>query len=110
MDKEKDTGLKKSIIDLTEKIKTILIENNKNRLQTRNENDDDLVFVKEKKISSLERKHKDYLNQKLKFDRSILEFEKDFKRYNEILNERKKIQEDLKKRKNNWPRRNLFLN
>ncbi|GMC24118.1 unnamed protein product [Saccharomyces cerevisiae] len=107
MDKEKDTGLKKSIIDLTEKIKTILIENNKNRLQTRNENDDDLVFVKEKKISSLERKHKDYLNQKLKFDRSILEFEKDFKRYNEILNERKKIQGDLKKKKEQLAKKKL---
>ena len=71
MDREKDTGLKKSIIELTEKIKTILIESNKNRIQSTGENDDDLVFVKEKKVSSLERKHKDYLNQKLKFDKSI---------------------------------------
>ncbi|QHS76708.1 SUMO protease ULP1 [Saccharomyces paradoxus] len=108
LDRAKDTSLKKSIIDLTEKIKTILIENNnKNRLQTRNENDDDLVFVKEKKISSLERKHKDYLNQKLKFDKSILEFERDFKRYNEILNERKKIQEDLKKKKEQLVKKKL---
>lgn len=107
MDRAKDTSLRKSIIDLTEKIKTILIENNKNRQQTRNENDDDLVFVKEKKISSLERKHKDYLNQKLKFDKSILEFERDFKRYNEILNERKKIQEDLKKKKEQLVKKKL---
>lgn len=58
----------------------------------------------------MERKHKDYLNQKLKFDRSILEFEKDFKRYNEILMKERRFKKILKKRKNNWPRRNLFLN
>lgn len=107
MDKAKDAGLKKSIIDLTEKIKAILIENNnKNKIQAK-DNDDDLVFVKENKVSSLEKKHKDYLNQKIKFDRSILKFEKDFKKYNEILNERKKIQEDLKKKKEQLVKKEL---
>ncbi|KOG96286.1 SUMO protease ULP1 [Saccharomyces eubayanus] len=108
MDKAKDAGLKNSIIDLTEKIKAILIENNnKNKLQAKDKDDDDLVFVKEKKVSSLEKKHKDYLNQKIKFDKSILKFEKDFKKYNEIINERKKIQEDLKKKKEQLVKKEL---
>ncbi|CAI4053553.1 hypothetical protein SKDZ_16G2460 [Saccharomyces kudriavzevii ZP591] len=108
LDKAKDTGLKKSIIDLTEKIKTILIENNnKNKTQAKDKDDDDLILVKENKVSSLERKHKIYLHQKLKFDRSILEFEKDFKKYNEILNERKKIQEDLKRKKEQLVKKKL---
>ncbi|CAI1767139.1 hypothetical protein SEUBUCD650_0P02600 [Saccharomyces eubayanus] len=108
MDKAKDAGLKNSIIDLTEKIKAILIENNnKNKLQAKDKDDDDLVFVKEKKVSSLEKKHKDYLNQKIKFNKSILKFEKDFKKYNEIINERKKIQEDLKKKKEQLVKKEL---
>lgn len=93
-DMSKNKKAKKSIVDLTEKIKNILLES-RDRRQTIN---DDLIFVREQKVSPLEKKRKEYNIQQLRFDRSLLEFDKEFKTYNELLEERKRIQDQVRKK------------
>lgn len=96
-----NTGIKKSIIDITEKIRDILIENReKNKFHKNKErNDDDIIFVKEHKLTSLEKKRQDFYNESLKLDKTLLEFENEFKNYKQLIEERKKIQEDIRNKR-----------
>ncbi|BAO38672.1 ULP1 [Kluyveromyces marxianus] len=89
-----------NIMNLTEKIKTLLLENR--RLITGPEgkgtsSDDDVVIIKERKIDPLEEKRKQIYRQTLKFDRSVLSFEEEFKSYSELIEERRKIAEEIRK-------------
>lgn len=86
--------VKKSIVDLTERIRNILLDN----ADRKQANDDDIIFIKESKVSPLDKKRKEFQNQQLRFDRSLLEFDKEFKTYRQLLEERKLVQEQVRKK------------
>ncbi|AAS54471.2 AGL019Wp [Eremothecium gossypii ATCC 10895] len=88
----RDTGLKRSILNLTERIRSVLIDTRQSQNQ-----DADVMIVKERIIDPLSLKRKAFYAQKLKFDRSILSFEDEFKSYKKLLEERKKIQDEIRK-------------
>lgn len=99
--------MKKHIVDLTERIRNIILErsNEKKDAQT-----DELVILKEQKISSLERKRKDYRTRRQKLDQSKLDMEGEFKMYRRLLDERKHIQEEVRKKKESSKKEKLVPN
>lgn len=96
--------LKRSIVDLTKRIKNILLEKAGNRQL---KDDDDLVILRERKINALDRKRQEYENRRLKFNRSLLGIDTEFKMYRKLLEERKQIQEKVKEKKESGKQRNL---
>lgn len=93
-DRAKNNRLK-GISDLTEKIKNILLE----KANDRKTKDEDLIFVREQKIKPLGENTRNFYHQRLLFDRSILEFDKESKTYKQLLEERKQIQDEVRKKK-----------
>ena len=95
-----NSRLKKSIVDVTQRIRDAIMTNShirKARSGTFQEDDDDLIFVKEHKLTSMERKRQDFLNDSAKFDKTILQFKKDFNNYKQLIERRRKIQEETRK-------------
>lgn len=97
LQKDKDSQLKKTIVDLTEKIKSILTE----RELTRPSSEDEIIIVKERKINSLERKRREFQRRRENVDRALhqLDIDKGFKTYRQLLEERKQIQNEVRKKK-----------
>ncbi|AGO13848.1 AaceriAGL019Wp [[Ashbya] aceris (nom. inval.)] len=91
MDSRDTAGLKRSILNLTERIRSVLIDTKQSQKQ-----DADVMIVKERMLDPLSLKRKEFYAQKLKFDRSILSFEDEFKSYKKLLEERKKIQDEIR--------------
>lgn len=92
--RSESSSLKNSIINLTEKIKQVILDN-----QQKREDPDDLIFVKEQKVEPPSFDRKTFYGQHLKFDTSILTFEEEFRSYKKLLEERRKIQEEVRKKK-----------
>ncbi|AMD22320.1 HGL020Wp [Eremothecium sinecaudum] len=86
-------SLKKSIINLTEKIKEILIDRQPSVIL-----DNDVKIISERKVDPLTLKRKEFYNQKLKFDRSLLTFEEEFKSYKKLIEERRRIQSEIRRK------------
>lgn len=98
-----NTKIKKSIIDLTGKIKSMLInglnQDTKNGQLDDNTDDDDLIFIKERKISSLENKYNQYYHDTNKFNDELIKLQRQFKNYKQLIEQRRQIQDDLKREK-----------
>ncbi|CAB4256199.1 similar to Saccharomyces cerevisiae YPL020C ULP1 Protease that specifically cleaves Smt3p protein conjugates [Maudiozyma barnettii] len=89
--------IKNSIVDITERIKRVLMENRKNLTESRTEStDDDLIFVKEQKLTSLEKKRQDFYNDSFKLDQTLLEFKNEFRNYKQLIARRRQIQDEIK--------------
>ncbi|CCF56464.1 hypothetical protein KAFR_0B01650 [Kazachstania africana CBS 2517] len=104
LERDRKTGqrhnkFKKTVIDLTERIKNVLLDNKQSLLLKQKKEEDDLIFIKEKKLTPLERKHKEFYNENLKLDQTLLNFEKEFKNYKQLVEERKKIQDLIRKKR-----------
>ncbi|CDO95827.1 unnamed protein product [Kluyveromyces dobzhanskii CBS 2104] len=89
----------KNIIRLTERIKALLLENRKSTGSNAENgpSSDDIVIIKERKLDPLEEKRKQIYNQTLRFDRSLLTFEEEFRSYSQLIEERRKIIEQVRK-------------
>lgn len=96
--------LKRSIVDLTKKIKNILLEKTSTRYRRE---DGDLVILKERKVNPLEKKRQEYERRRVKFDRSMLDLDTEFKMYRKLLQERKHIQDKVREKKEVGKQRNL---
>ncbi|CCC72041.1 hypothetical protein NCAS_0J00620 [Naumovozyma castellii] len=96
-DLNENKNIKRSIIDLTEKIKNVLLD--RTHKKDNNENTDDIIIVKEKKISPLEKKRRQYLDEKINYNKSLIKFENEFKNFKDLLEERRKIQDEVQKKK-----------
>lgn len=99
-------SFKKSIIDLTERIKHVLLNhqpsNKTDKVDIKNENNsDDLIFIKERKYKqeSLQRKREKYLEESKRFREELLRLQNEFKNYRQLLEERKQIQNNIKKKR-----------
>lgn len=103
-DRTSNTKTKKYIVDLTERIKNIILEKTIDKKEAQN---DDVVILKEQRISSLERKRKEYQIRRQKFDQSKIDIEGEFKMYRRLLDERKHIQEEVRKKKESSKRKVL---
>lgn len=90
-------NFRKSIIDLTEKIKNILLKDYKGSTNNEIYQDDSLVFIEERKIPVLEHKRREFFKQRLNYDRSIHAFEKEFKTYKQLVIEKREIRESLQR-------------
>ena len=97
LQRDKDSQLKKTIVDLTQKIKNILVE----REGASSASDDDFMIVSERKISSLERKRYDFQRRRVNVDRALhqLDIDEEFKTYRQLIEERKHIQDEVRKKK-----------
>lgn len=99
--RQQHNASKLSIINLTERIKNLLLEN-RARIGPYNEQSDrgdDLIFLQERKVDPVEEKRKQIRYQTLKFDRSLLTFEQEFSSYKQLIEERRKIVEQVRKTK-----------
>lgn len=96
--------LKTSIVDLTKRIKDILLEKTGTR---RPKEDDDLVILRERKVNSLDKKRDEYEQRRLKFKRPLPQIEEEFKMYRKLLEERKHILDKVKEKKELGKQRNL---
>ena len=93
-----NSRLKKSIVDVTQKIKDVIMANSgMNRAKNLAADDDDVIFIKEHKLTSMERRRQDFLNDNAKFDRTILQFKKEFSKYKQLIERKRKIQEETRK-------------
>ncbi|SMN22715.1 similar to Saccharomyces cerevisiae YPL020C ULP1 Protease that specifically cleaves Smt3p protein conjugates [Maudiozyma saulgeensis] len=98
--KAQNSKIKSSIIDITERIKKVLMENRKLLTEQPNkETDDDLIFVKEQKLTSLEKKRQDFYNDSFKLDKTLLEFKNEFRNYRQLIERRRQIQEEVRAKK-----------
>ncbi|GAV54847.1 hypothetical protein ZYGR_0AS01700 [Zygosaccharomyces rouxii] len=95
-DRNNTVKVRKYIVDLTERIKNIILEKSNEEKENR---DDDLVILKEQRVSTLEKKRKEYQSRCQRFDQSKVDFEGEFKMYRQLLDERKHIQEEVRKKK-----------
>ncbi|CCE90989.1 SUMO protease ULP1 TDEL_0C01000 [Torulaspora delbrueckii] len=97
LQRDKDSQLKKTIVDLTQKIKNILVE----REGASSASDDDFMIVSERKVSSLERKRYDFQRRRVNVDRALhqLDIDEEFKTYRQLIEERKHIQDEVRKKK-----------
>ncbi|QEU59277.1 Ulp1 [Kluyveromyces lactis] len=88
-----------NIVRLTERIKALILENRKSigPNTERGSTNDDIVIIRERKLDPLEEKRKQIYSQTLKFDRSLLTFEEEFKSYSQLIEERRKIVEQVRK-------------
>lgn len=105
-DTKNEHSFKKSIIDLTERIKHVLLNhqpsNKIDKVKVNNEdNSDDLIFIKERKYkqASLQRKREKYLEESERFRKELLRLQNEFKNYKQLLEERKQIQNKIKKQR-----------
>ncbi|QLL31760.1 hypothetical protein HG536_0B06270 [Torulaspora globosa] len=96
--------LKTSIVDLTKRIRDILLEKTGTR---RLKEDDDLVILRERKINSLDKKRGEYEQRRLKFNRPLLHMDSEFRMYRKLLEERKHILDKVKEKKELGKQRNL---
>lgn len=97
-DSKLDRG-RHSIINLTERIKALLLESRKKIGATdRDDTETDLIFIKERKVDPLEERKKQFYDKALKFDRSLISFQEEFKSYEQLIEERRKIVEEVRKR------------
>ncbi|AET41144.1 SUMO protease ULP1 Ecym_7307 [Eremothecium cymbalariae DBVPG len=92
-DSQSEKGLRKSIINLTEKIRDVLLDK-----KPQDSEDNDIVIVKEERVDPLYLKRKEFYSQQLKFDRSIMTFEEEFKSYKRLIEERRRIQVEVRKK------------
>lgn len=95
-DRKDTTKVRKYIVDLTERIKNVILEKSDEKKES---NDNDLVILKEQRVSSLEKRRKEYQSRRQRFDQSRLDFEGEFKMYRQLLDERKHAQEEVRKKK-----------
>ncbi|CCD24286.1 SUMO protease ULP1 NDAI_0C06270 [Naumovozyma dairenensis CBS 421] len=111
LERRNDLTIRKSIVDLTETIKNVLLDkrkNNNRNQQSNFSNEDDMTIIKERTISSLERKKRTYLHQRLQYDKALIDFEKEFKNYRDLLEERKKIQLDVERKRSQFAIKKLI--
>lgn len=106
-ERSNNTKMRKHIVDLTERIRNIILERSNEKKDAQN---DELVILKEQKINSLERKRKDYWTRRQKVDQSKLDMEGEFKMYRRLLDERKHIQEEVRKKKESSKKKKLVPN
>ncbi|CCH60770.1 hypothetical protein TBLA_0D02670 [Henningerozyma blattae CBS 6284] len=93
-----DNELKSSIIDLTSKIKNAILDSRKpseNKVYT----NDDIVLLKEQKLTPLEKRNKEFQLQQLRFNRYLVSLEKESKNIKQMRDEREKLMEELRKNK-----------
>lgn len=95
------SSFKKSIVDLTDKIKHVLLnQNNKQPPQLTSkatEPNDDVIFIKEKKQTSLQKKRQKYLDDSERFNKELLRLQNEFKHYRQLIEERRLIKDKAKK-------------
>lgn len=96
------SSFKKSILDLTDKIKHVLLNKTYNKPSpqstvTKVEPNDDLIFIKEKKQTSLQKKRQQYIDESERFNKELLRLQNEFKRYRQLIEERKVIKDKAKK-------------
>lgn len=105
LQKDRDSHLKKTIVDLTQRIKNILSE----REASRQGSENDITIVRERKIDSLERKRSEFQRRRRNIDRVLhqLEADKEFKTYRQLIEERKQIQEEVRKKKDRGKEKKL---
>lgn len=86
---------KNSVASLTERFKAVLAENLGKR-----ESPDDLIIIKERRLPEHENplKHRTGF-QKLRFDTSVLTFEEEFKSYKRLIEERRRIQTEVREKR-----------
>lgn len=101
-DKLGNAGIKKTIFHLTEKIKEALSKDIKPL------SDDDLFIINERKVNPLEKKRKDFYDRYLDFNKSLFAFENDFRSYKELLDERKRIQSEIKEKRDKFIQKKLI--
>ncbi|EDO15332.1 hypothetical protein Kpol_1011p2 [Vanderwaltozyma polyspora DSM 70294] len=92
-DKEQYIGLKKNVVNLTEKIKRVLSDYKENEFK------DDLIIVKEQTVDPLEKKRRDIYKEYFSVKESFLEFINKFETYKELLDKREKIKQEIKDRR-----------
>lgn len=95
-DRNNTVRVRKHIVDLTEKIKNIILSKSN---EEKDSKDDDLVILKEQRINTLEKKRELYKSRYQRFDQSKADFEGEFKMYRKLLDERKHMQEEVRKKK-----------
>ncbi|CAR28436.1 hypothetical protein ZYGR_0S00660 [Zygosaccharomyces rouxii] len=103
-DKNNTIKVRKYIVDLTERIKNIILEKSNEEKENK---DDDLVILKEQRVSTLEKKRKEHQSRCQRFDQSKVDFEGEFKMYRQLLDERKHIQEEVRKKKESSKKKKL---
>ncbi|CUS25061.1 LAQU0S26e00144g1_1 [Lachancea quebecensis] len=88
-----------SVTSLTERFKAVLAEN-----LGKKESPDDLILVKERRLPGNETplKHRSG-HQRLRFDTSVLTFEEEFKSYKRLVEERRRIQTEVREKRQKKP-------
>lgn len=105
---EESSIFRRSIVDLTDKIKNILL--NQTHLNKKSTiSHDDLIFIRERKQSPLERKHKQYLENDEKFNKELLKLQSEFKHYRQLIEERRQIQDNVRKQREEAKRKQQKL-
>ncbi|CCK70015.1 SUMO protease ULP1 KNAG_0D02660 [Huiozyma naganishii CBS 8797] len=94
-----------SVVMLTEKIRNILLLEGHTSKESQ---DNDVVFVKEKKIPSLEEKRQRYHDNKKLFDKKLSNLENEFKNYRELTQERRRIQESIRQKRESAGKANII--
>lgn len=110
--KVQNSRIKNSIIDITEKIKRILMESRKQLNEpttARFSNDDDLIFVREHKLTSLEKKRQDFYSDNFKHDKSLQQFKDEFRNYRQLIEKRKQIQEEIRAKREKTERVQVII-
>ncbi|KAG0672350.1 Smt3-specific protease [Maudiozyma exigua] len=110
--KVQNSRIKNSIIDITEKIKKILMESRKQLNEptaARTGHNDDLIFVREHKLTSLEKKRQDFYNDNFKLDKSLQQFKDEFRNYRQLINKRKQIQEEIRAKREKAKRVQIII-
>lgn len=107
------SSFRKSIVDLTDKIKRVLLnKNNKSSQQSpisTLESNDDLIFIKEKKQTSLQNKRKQYLDESERFNKELLRLQNEFKHYRQLIEERREIKDKTRKERETEKRKDIKL-
>lgn len=92
-DKKKNRENRNSLKELTIKIKNAISD--KSFFDISN-NNDDLILLKEQKLTPLDNRRKQYELQRLRFQRDLSLLEKSFKNYKQMVDDRERINEEYR--------------